>query len=63
MPAAKAAKIARTGLISRAIEHGTDGGAERKAAVYRQIREIQYFVGDVDAQGHDRVDHALFKYT
>ena len=27
-------------------EHGPDGGAERKAAVYRQIWEIQYFVGD-----------------
>ena len=37
--------------------------SHRKAAVYRQIREIQYFISDIYAQRHDPVDHTLFECT
>ena len=29
----------------------------------RKIREIQYFIGNVDPQCQDAVDHSLFQYA
>ena len=35
--------------------------AQRESSVNRQIREVQDLVGDVNAQGHDRVDQPFLK--
>ena len=36
-----------------------DGGAQGKGAVHAQVREVQNGIGDVDAEGDQRVDQTL----
>jgi len=41
----------------------SDGSPKGEAAIDRKIREIQYFIGNVDTQCQDAVDHSLFQYA
>ena len=41
----------------------SDGSPKGEAAIDRKIRKIQYFIGNVDTQCQDAVDHSLFQYA
>ena len=44
-------------------QYRTDGSSQREAAIDGEIGKIEYFIGDIYAQTHDRIDHALFEYA
>ena len=41
----------------------SDGSPKGEAAIDREIRKIQYFIGNVNTQCQDAVDHSLFQYA
>ena len=43
--------------------HDAHGAAGAHGAVYRQVRQVQDFKGDVDADGHDAPDQSLGGHT
>ena len=38
-----------------------DGGTQWKGTVHRQIRKVQYFISNVYAQSHHRIDESLLE--
>ena len=46
-------------VVAMEHHHDAHGTAGAHGAVYRQVRQVQDFKGDVDADGHDAPDKAL----